>query len=1346
MIQTIHINGGDTPFQGDRALEIRSIAATSKILRATAVVTPVDLTNGAAPFTETINFVGNAGDFGATKISTASFVEVDFHARRTLARVEGTNLNSNGTFTTTLQVDVGAGVYVDINAGGAFKGPPPDPPFLIKGDAADLPGLGVTKLKLTNTGSQGQPDVTRIKIRSVPLNVSLRLGTQSAFWTHLGEMNQLDSVPDFAAVLQAFLVTAKVENGFYVVPMTLHSDSLARLEVSLEIAQVLRQSALPGNLKEVVIPYDYSSLPKSDTQVAVTLPKNAQIVPEETSVRVRGAFDETRVVVGGTGAVKPDTAAEISPTSTQAQPVALSEKVAATGIDLLLKPADQPVRMRLDVRLDQAGKPDDAPLFTGPVDFTLNADPQHDAVWISVPLPAEFLFQPGGYWIVIQALDGSARWNVRKTGDPTQAMQRSQDGGLSWRATTVPGSSVTGSVAGFFRFRRKPETFQVPIQLQVGPDDQAARVKLDRFAPLGRVDFTPDIELAQAFNQFLEKTRQTGGGACPEGEHLANGDFHAWHLAGSDLAKRSVPNNGTFGVNFARLASAPDGRFVYAASSSESQAALDVIDVLCDAFERRIDLGSVSLGSFAIHPDGLRAFVSIPSNSVAGSLSSQIRVIDLKSGTQIGDPLTVDTSITDMVFQPDGSRLYLLGSRNSTDGDLIVVDIGLLERQFHGESVSGVTSPGPALPSGKHANALAIAPDGSRLFVAVTDNATTAGEIVDTQAGPGIIVGNHPVSLAITPDGTRAVTANAGGSSVSVVDLARGADVFSPIALDSLPNRVAIAADGKRAFVTRADSKLSVIDLNRGTVDTSLPPASAVPVDIVRTPQGDRIYYSTQGTMEFIAVGSRLPDEWSLTTGVVQPICLPGTLGVFALLGQVNRRKSGSLPPNAISQVVPVAACPYVFSFRGIATGPDAVAELLWSGPTCALLRTDSIPISTTDPTATRVVQVPAHRLQATPPAGAVQVEVRFRVPGGDVAALQAVLLAATSEALANGDLQIQQNGAPANWTVNPATPGAALLSSTSNGVQVRNSGAGVSELVQKVPVPATKTFALEFRGSNVSAQKTGPNPQVQIQWLKADGSSAGAPNTLDISASGSDHFAATGAAPDAATQAEIHVAVPPGGVLQIHEVSFRFVETTSVPLTFIAQAPGELTISDLKVGFEIAPAPLPPVPAGGLCTPVPPVSDAGDDCCYCCCCGKHTPMKKGVPATTPAGRPAIQGVCATCGTTVSQLGGALDLNAPMLAFPRLPAIQREPVKRLLPVTATFVQVFGRGVAVAQESLTVIKGIGNAREQQLREIGIHTVDELATASPEVVSEKLTGVSREIALDMIEQARRLIAGV
>src|SRR5262245_2354018 len=128
-------DGSQTPFQGDRALLLRNIPANARILRATVRVTPVDVTNGSNPFAETIKFNGAIGDFGTTKTAVADqWVELDFHSRRVLNRVNGTELND-----TTLQVDLG-GAYVEINANGGIKAPE-DPLFKLTGNSAALPSL-----------------------------------------------------------------------------------------------------------------------------------------------------------------------------------------------------------------------------------------------------------------------------------------------------------------------------------------------------------------------------------------------------------------------------------------------------------------------------------------------------------------------------------------------------------------------------------------------------------------------------------------------------------------------------------------------------------------------------------------------------------------------------------------------------------------------------------------------------------------------------------------------------------------------------------------------------------------------------------------------------------------------------------------------------------------------------------------------------------------------------------------------------------------------------------------------------------------------------------------------------
>src|SRR5215813_270585 len=102
-------DGSDAPFQGNVLLRLRSIPVNARVTKVTATVTPISDKGGPDSFTEVIAISNHAGDFGTTEADSADWVEVDFHTRRGLARVSGTATNGS-----SVQVDVGAGVYVDI--------------------------------------------------------------------------------------------------------------------------------------------------------------------------------------------------------------------------------------------------------------------------------------------------------------------------------------------------------------------------------------------------------------------------------------------------------------------------------------------------------------------------------------------------------------------------------------------------------------------------------------------------------------------------------------------------------------------------------------------------------------------------------------------------------------------------------------------------------------------------------------------------------------------------------------------------------------------------------------------------------------------------------------------------------------------------------------------------------------------------------------------------------------------------------------------------------------------------------------------------------------------------------
>jgi hypothetical protein len=1374
MIQRDIYDGGDAPFEGDRVLLLRSIRAGAQIINATATITPIDNTSGSDPFTEKITLgAGTAsGDFGTTKTvpANANWVEVDFHARRKLAAVESTAAAS-------LQVDLGGGAYVDISNTGGFLGPAPNnTPFPVAAGVTSLPGLIVTKFKLTGT-TAAFVDVLSVTIRSVPSNVSLRLGSLRPFSTHLGELVAPETTADFSAVLQAFLTTAKVENGFYQVPLTLHSDSLARLRVDIQIDHVDQLTTLPPALSQVVVPYDFSTTPQPQADVLqVSLPADARILPEQSSAQVRGAFAPTRLVPGvgaPSGLVSTSAFAAIAPTTVQAQPFRLDSNTGATGVDLLIVPVDRTVQLTLDLRADFSGKPDDTPLLPAPVAFTLDRDAARQSNWVSVTLPAEFQFAAKqSYWLVVQSLVGTANWSVQPAASPSQGMQRTQDGGASWRVTIASSgsSSVAGPQAGVFRLRRVPKQFQVPIEFQAGPSGQETRVKLDRFAPLGRVDFAPNTEIAAGVSQFLRQQVQKTSPGCPEGEHLANGNFEQWTVTGDDVQSADFIPLGSAESSptpLPAIAATPDSTQVYLITGDST---LQGIDVLCDRPSVTIPLisdtasssgsGVASPADFVvIHPSGTKAFV------VVGLF---VHLVDLQRSADSGTPYPLvpitPLGFKGLVISPDGTRLYATGqdTQKSDVDNLLTLDSSVLEGNISGKPK---TDPIVAsLPLDHQAQDIAISPDGATIYVleAATDGSGSIHVIDVSGRGSSqrvIPTDSHPIAIALAPDGRQAVIISRTTPSdrtpaetrISIFDTLSGNPVIPPINpginLDS--PAVAISPNGARMFVVGFSGGGGVItwiaaDFRGKIIKIPSPrtlPIGGGPVAVAITPHGDRVYAAFRETFEdaalgplFLSVGVRSPADWALTSGQLALRCFSDANDPGLTLGDTNN-------PSSLSQVVPVAgSCTYEFTFLGLATqksGVPSQGEVLWLGTTCTSPKQDSIYITVGDVSGSRRSVLATHRLRMQAPAVASQAEVRFTVPAGETALIAQVSLSATAQALANSDLSTLDQGVPAGWKIT-SQAGVAFLPEA-NGVLFQNSGAAKAEAVQTIPAKPTQSFTLEFQGKAAGRVNPQQSPTIEVHWLAASGTPAGPATVLNVGVAGFDRSSASGVAPGTADKAEVHIVLPAGTSLHISNISLQFSQTISVPVSFIAESPGELTVSDLRIGYDRTVVPPPPVPPGGLCTPTPPDQTPGaamaDGSCHCLCCGAQQTMTGVKAVVTSAGRPASEGRCIVCGTKLLRIGGQLVAGAPPNSLTRLPlhrplkAGGRSPVPKPPPA--------------ASGPLTPVTGLADAKVQQLGALG--SLARLAATSPDELAHVLPGVPVEAAAGFIEQARKL-AGI
>jgi hypothetical protein len=129
------------------------------------------------------------------------------------------------------------------------------------------------------------------------------------------------------------------------------------------------------------------------------------------------------------------------------------------------------------------------------------------------------------------------------------------------------------------------------------------------------------------------------------------------------------------------------------------------------------------------------------------------------------------------------------------------------------------------------------------------------------------------------------------------------------------------------------------------------------------------------------------------------------------------------------------------------------------------------------------------------------------------------------------------------------------------------------------------------------------------------------------------------GTAPPGADEAQVRVVLPPGSALRLRRVALDAVAVTAVPVTFIAASPGELTLTNWQVAYDVDEAPrVPRPPAGGLCRPGRPEPAPGEgpaDSGYCATCRGEHELLDPEPAATASGMAAARLSCANCGADV---------------------------------------------------------------------------------------------------------------
>lgn len=1360
--------GRQLPFERERRLVLRRLPVGAVVTRAVLTLTPVS-TDPGGQFLETISFADGQGDWGATKVTTGASVEVALHARRKLASLVGSGLGN-----VPLLADIGGGFMAVNSAGGLGDGAP-----LLLTNSTPLPGLTVTGIRATPGTS---PDVSTLRVSSPPSNVTVAVEGGPVFCTHLGDLMGPVTTPDFADLLQGLLPRLDVENGCHVVPFVLHSDTIARLDLGLEVEYTLAVPAAPPGVRTVQAQYAYDGAPVAGQgRLAITVPPGMVAVEGGTVGRAQGAFAETRVVFGPvTGQVPPELVV-ITAGQSLAQPFVLPGTQVATSVDVLLTAVTAEVALAVDVVNDLDGKPGRTSLLGRPADVRLTRDTAGSPTWVSVPLPGEVEVLAGvPRWLVVQARTGSAAWSAgaddgsggaavaagAPAGVPSgPGLQQTRDGGLSWRA--VDGTTAPAPLRAPLRLRHVTQGFQMPLELRVGaggPEGatgEAAEVAVDlqRFAASGTVDFDLGFpEVAQAMNQALAAApgRAVDGG----GERVANGDFVDWYRVGNALGGFWAIDLPDPKQTFGTLAFGPDSRVVHTVVSHGGDAVYVRMDVIARRVEEEQVIGAGVPVALAVDATGRTGLVALDDGEGAGFAANhgdpgRLLLLDLATGRRVGAEVAAEEPVLGLAASADGLGVYVVGMR-FVAGGLRTTVRHVPWSDLHA-AAAGTPVAWSSLPFAEvdgQPRDVATGPDGRVVVLTESFNAagSSTGTDVVTYAGRAAVAADDAVTVE-GPPGARQVAVAGDEVLVLAADVVRYARADDLTTLTDLPYQgpgaqgwaFAVAPAGDVAVVVRQE-RLNALDVpNRRWL-----PEGRFGIQFQVTSEGSRVVINPAGThavsgpvgrelAELVTIGTALPAEWELTAGVVAPYSLESTGEVFALLGSARQARGddreGVVGPSAISQVVPaVGGAPYRFTFDGLSTVEGAVAQVRWNGDRCSPERTDRVPVTVFDRSAHGSLdRVPHHEALLVAPAGATQAEIRFWLP-------EEAMIVDKVSLLGSADV------VSGTWT--PAAPTTTVLPSDA-GLTISNGGAAPTSVTQLVSARPGDVFELEVTAS-VSGE---PGAAVELAFQDDTAAPVGELVRVPLDALDFDVRSAAGVVPAGAVEAELRVVLPPGAVVELVGMRLTLRAATDVGLYFASEAPGDLSLSDVGVTFEAAdPRPV-PVPPGGLCPPTQPGEGPDGEACHCQGCGTRGPVKQAQPALSPAGRPVVVTPCPTCGAQRLRLGGRPMLRARQVALPRFRVEDRGVAARATGVSvrsATGVSVrsaaSGRPAIVARlrvaEPLEAIDGIAASRAARLVAAGIRDVVALSRADVQHVAT-LPGVSEAIAADLIAQARRLV---
>lgn len=1351
LLQTT-FHGHDLLFEGDLPLRLRAIPAGATITRAIITLEPVTSALGNSPlFQETLSFQNGRGPFSLLAESQNSYLILDLGARRTLKRVAVSGVSAADN--AHVQLDMG-GLWLALDNNAGIVTPDTDAadrrwPLIAQNnlELLNLPDLAGQRFRLryvdvnggNETGVSGSV-AESIILQSYPSNLTLRLGNVGPFWFRAGDLRDPVDTPDFSDILQAVLQRELAVAGIRDLTLILHSDTLARLRLTLNLEYELAQSLLPAELESIIYTYEYDSVPAgAAAPLTISVPANATLQTAQIAITQR--FGSSRVVHGPLGLVEIADSVIISPAQSLAHAIKLDAPHEVEAIDLHVEALTDTATLSLTLQEDAGGKPFGPALWPKPVTLSLTRPEAGSASWVSAPLPTPFTFAAGQtYWLIVNSAVGEVAWGAESTADRPPLLV-TQDNALSWRAAV--GQQSGGNLAGLYRLRAAPATYRQPIVADVA----GRRVSFDKYNGLRdrplQIDDWP--ELVAAGNQALAAARAA---RATRQERIHNGRFAAWTRLEPGTRPAAQPIIQTDGVFYWTLATAPDATRLFAAAFRPDQEPQPGWIEIISNESNPYPAGRINLPTLEHLPTPLAlALSAAPGTDTLHALVLDQRMLGSGSPPEMYllalDP---DRNTADFVAQvsprlseiedpfqspslqpsPDGRALYVATRSTAFPepyGNLVEFP-ALLRLPAEMGSETYVADENDVMPlvqregdSWQQADDVpldfVLTPDGRCAIV----GAERALLLADLQSKPwpeGFLgrawfpdeVPPRLLALALSPDGQRLYlltqepaarrSATPAGLTLWVVDpalletaartgslqnavVARKEVTSVPVAARRQGHqyRLATTPDGHALLLTttemRAGSErlqVRLLTLDAHTLETrhTTRLAGELVNALAVTPDSRRLYLAgiagrdpVAGHLQMLELNRWSADGWALTGGRAAPIHLAGTDAFAARLGSPDQSAG-------FSQVFAVAAGePYELRFRAWTAGPNVIAELIWLDASCGAPEVAEIAIPPTTP----AVALHTFLWRGRAPAAAVAAELRFRVPAGNYLLLDNVSFAAPEKATLNGDFAVVapptaagEPAVPQGWTLGKAIRPAAdtITWPATGGLRLTAGPATPASLQQSLALQPGQPFTLTIQGHPHGPLSSQGSAHLTLSWV----GSAEPSLKHTFIAEQYDLALYQGTVPDDATGAELRLVQPPGGTLHLDRVEVTQPDLVTIPVTLLAEAPGEVVISNPTVSFEVGTPPLPPsseaelvlesdpagpetIPAG--CAPTPP--DAAPPLptgegrpgtahlipeplpVYCPCCEQHHMLK--TPQTVFVHRVmrGRRGVCPNCGTTV---------------------------------------------------------------------------------------------------------------